>query len=51
MHNQLRKMRTPVADPANWEDITGLEAGHLNINMQVFQYLATIGNGETLADF
>lgn len=23
----------------------------LNINMQVFQYLATIGNGETLADF
>jgi hypothetical protein len=35
VHNQLRKMRTPVADPANWEDITGLEAGHLNINMQV----------------
>lgn len=35
VHNQLRKMRSPIADPANWNDTTALAANHLNINMQV----------------
>ncbi|MFN5926555.1 MAG: hypothetical protein ACK45X_00365 [Roseiflexaceae bacterium] len=33
--NQLRKMMLPIADPANWHDITGLSQETFNINMHV----------------
>jgi len=33
--NQLTKMRSPIADPANWHDISGLDQRHININMHV----------------
>jgi hypothetical protein len=33
--NQLTKMRSPIADPANWSDISGLDQRHININMHV----------------
>ncbi|MFZ9856941.1 MAG: hypothetical protein ACO3F2_01230 [Roseiflexaceae bacterium] len=33
--NQLTKMRSPIADPANWDDISGLDQRHININMHV----------------
>ena len=33
--NQLTKMRSPIADPANWDDISGLDQRHVNINMHV----------------
>lgn len=35
VHQQVRKMHTPIADPANWADTTGIDARGLNINMDV----------------